>query len=462
MEQKTTLGFYGAAGMVTGSNFLLTVPKEGNQGRPTQIMIDCGLFQCEKVCDGKNHEAFAYDPREVDVLIITHGHLDHVGRIPKLVRAGFKGKIYSTDPTRKIAQIILTDSMGVLRKEAEREGKNALYEEDDVLRTMELWEAKEYRTPFELPGGVTATLRDAGHILGSSMVELTHNGKTIVFSGDLGNSPTPLLHDTEALTHADYLVMETVYGDREHEDREMRKHLLEDTIEDTVRRGGALIIPAFSIERTQEVLYEINNLVENKRIPEIPVFLDSPLAIKVTAIYKEFESYFSKAAIAEIKAGDDIFKFPRLKFTMEREDSEVIAHVPNPKIIIAGSGMANGGRVVKHLKKYLPDAKSTMLIVGFQAAGTLGRMLQEGAKNVTIEGENIAVHAKVMTIHGYSAHKDGAALLLFLEQVADTVKKVFLVHGEPKASLFFAQRARDYLGLDAVVPKEKEVITIDF
>lgn len=462
MEQKTTLGFYGAAGMVTGSNFLLTVPADGGEGRGATIMIDCGLFQCEKVCDDKNHEPFAYDPRAVDVLIVTHGHLDHVGRIPKLVRAGFKGKIYSTEPTQKLAQVILTDSMGVLRKEAQREGKNPLYEERDVLRAMELWESKEYRTPFELPGGVTATLRDAGHILGSSMVELTHSGKTIVFSGDLGNSPTPLLHDTEVLTRADYLVMETVYGDREHEDREVRKHLLEDTIEDTVNRGGALIIPAFSIERTQEVLYEINDLVEHKKIPEVPVFLDSPLAIKVTEIYKEFESYFNKEATTEIKSGDDIFKFPRLKFTMEREDSDMIAHVPNPKIIIAGSGMANGGRVVKHLKRYLPDPKSTMLIVGFQAAGTLGRILQEGAKDVTIEGERIVVRAKVMTIHGYSAHKDGAGLLSFLEEVADSVKKVFLVHGEPKAALFFAQRARDYLGLDALVPKENEVFTIDF
>lgn len=459
MADKTTIGFYGASGMVTGSNFLMTLAGEG---KPVRLMVDCGLFQCEKVCDDKNRQDFEYDAHEVDVLLVTHAHLDHVGRIPKLVKAGFRGTIYSTEPTRQMAELIMTDSMGVLRKEAEAEGTKPLYDEEDVERAMALWKSVPYREPLELPGGVTSVFRDAGHILGSSMVELSRGGKTIVFTGDLGNSPAPLLHDTDPIAHADYVVMESVYGDRDHEDKELRKHLLEDVIEDAVARGGALIIPVFSIERTQEVLAEINDLVEHKKIPEVPVFVDSPLAIKVTDVYKRNTEYFNQATTATIKSGDDIFKFPRLHFTMKREDSQAIAHVANPKIIMAGSGMSNGGRVVEHHKRYLPDPKSTVLLVGFQAAGTPGRMLQEGAKEVTFGEETVPVRAKVVTIHGYSAHKDASALFGFVEAIADSVKEVFLVHGEPKSSMFLAQRLRDYLGLSARVPEQGNVVEIDF
>ncbi|MHB8651851.1 MAG: MBL fold metallo-hydrolase [Minisyncoccota bacterium] len=459
---ESTIGFYGAAGMVTGSNFLFTISPLGERTHPLRIMIDCGLFQCGKTCEEKNRQPFPYDPKTVDVLIITHAHLDHVGRIPRLVKEGFKGSIYSTVPTKAIAQLVMVDSLGVLRKEAHREGKDPLYDEHDVERVMALWRTQEYRVTFDLSNGVSAILHDAGHILGSSMVELSRGDKKIVFTGDLGNSPAPLLHDTDHLERADYLVMEAVYGDREHEDRDRRRALLEDAIEDAVSRGGALVIPAFSIERTQEVLYEINALVEHKKIPEVPVFLDSPLAIKVTDIYKEYESYFNVSATKEIRSGDDIFNFPRLHLTMRREESETIARVPNPKIIIAGSGMSNGGRVVEHHKHYLPDPKSTVLIVGFQAAGTLGRLLQEGAKEVDIGGERIPVRAKIVTLHGYSAHKDVVGLFDFVEGLADGLEKVFIVHAESTSALFFAQRLRDYLGIDAVSPEEGETVSIEF
>lgn len=459
---ESTLGFYGAAGMVTGSNFLFTISPMEERGHPLRIMIDCGLFQCGKMCEEKNRQPLPYDPKTIDVLMVTHAHLDHVGRIPLLIRGGFKGKIYSTVPTKAIARLVMVDSLGVLRKEARREGREPLYDEADVERAMALWHTQEYRVAFDLSNGVSATLHDAGHILGSSMVELARGEKKIIFTGDLGNSPAPLLHDTEHLDRADYLVMEAVYGDREHEDRDKRRALLEDAIEDAISRGGALVIPAFSIERTQEVLYEINALVEHKKIPEVPVFLDSPLAINVTGIYKEYESYFNPHAMKEIQAGDDIFNFPRLRLTMRREESEAIAHVPNPKIIIAGSGMSNGGRVVEHHKHYLPDPKSTVLIIGFQAAGTLGRLLQEGAKEVVIGGESIPVRAKVVTIHGYSAHKDVVGLFDFVEGLADSLEKVFIVHAEPTSALFFTQRLRDYLGINAVSPQEGETVSLEF
>src|SRR3989344_5790624 len=286
------------------------------------------------------------------------------------------------------------------------------------------------------------------------MIEFTHQGKKNVFTGDLGNSPAPLLRDTETITDADYLIMEAVYGDRNHEAKNERKSKLEDVIEDTISRGGVLMIPAFSLERTQDLLFEFNELIENNRIPKVPVFLDSPLAIKLTEVYRKNEEYFNKETKHEIRTGDDIFKFPMLTFTLNSKDSMAIKDVKNPKVIIAGGGMSNGGRILHHERNYLPDPKSTLLLVGYQAVGTIGRALAEGAKEVTVKGERIPVRARVVVIEGYSAHKDSDALFHFVENTADSVKKVFLVHGELKSLLFFAQKVRDYLGVNAVVPEE--------
>jgi len=304
--------------------------------------------------------------------------------------------------------------------------------------------------------------RDAGHILGSAMMEISHNGKKLVYSGDLGNSPAPLLPDTALLSGIDYLVMEAVYGDRVHENLEERAQRLEEVIEDTVARGGTLMIPAFSIERTQDILFELNEMVEGKKIPEIPIFVDSPLGIKVTKVYSENKSYFNKDIQADIKGGDDIFKFPRLRFTERSQDSIAIKDVQGPKVIIAGSGMSNGGRIMHHERNYLSDPKSTLLLVGYQAVGTMGRMLQEGAKTVRIFDEDVPVRAKVVVIQGYSAHKDMNALLEFVTAMQDSLKKIFVVHAELGAGLFFAQRVRDYLGIDTRVPKAGEVVEIDF
>ena len=448
------LEFYGADGEVTGSNHIL-------EGNGVKIMIDCGLFQGDKTCDEKNRRPFSYDPSTVNAIFVTHAHLDHIGRIPKLLKEGFKGRIYSTKPTREIAQIMFDDTVRVLTREARETGKEAIYGPEDVAKTMERWETVLYEDTIVI-GELHVCFRDAGHILGSSMIEITHKDKKIVFSGDLGNSPAPLLNDTASLSNVDYLVMEATYGSSLHEDKDKRVSLLEEIIKDTIVRGGTLMIPAFSIDRTQDLIAELNDLVESKTIPEIPVFVDSPLAIKVTQVYDENQSYFNKETKDNIKSGDDIFKFPKLRFTPHSSESIAIKDVPNPKIIIAGSGMSNGGRIMHHEYNYLGDPKSTLLLIGYQAVGTMGRDLQEGVKSVKLFDQDIPVRAKVISTNGYSAHKDMNGLMDFVSTMQKSLKQIFIVHSELGVGLFFAQRVKDYLGINARVAKEREVIEIDF
>ena len=360
--------------------------------------------------------------------------------------------IYSTPSTKEISEISLIDSLGILSKEAEKKGAPLLYEKKDVLKSFSLWKTVSYKTPIKINNKLNVVFKDAGHILGSAMVEFSREGEKIVFTGDLGNSPSPLLKDTEKIYDADYLIMESVYGDRNHESIESRIDILKNTIKNTIKKGGALLIPAFSIERTQVFLYEINNLVESGEIPQVPVFLDSPFAIKVTKIYKNKIDNFNKGAREEIDSGDDIFNFPQLKFTENHKDSIEIANTINPKIIIAGSGMSNGGRILSHEKRYLPDQNSALLIAGFQVAGSMGRMIQDGVREVVIDNERIPVRASIINLQGFSSHKDSDNLLDFVSNTADTVKKVFVVMGEPKSALFLVQKIRDCLDVDAVAP----------
>lgn len=448
------LAFYGGAGEVTGSNHMLEL---GN----AKILIDCGMFQGDKVCDEKNTSPFPYDVASIDAVFVTHAHLDHVGRIPKLFNEGFKGKIYSTPPTRQIAELMFEDTVRIVDREAKEDNHKPLYGEDAVRKTMHNWVVLPYNKDVTI-GDLTIRFRDAGHILGSAMLEVEHEGKKLAYSGDLGNSPATLLRDTSLMQGINYLVMEATYGDRNHEDRDERTNLLKKTILDTIKAGGVLMIPAFSIERTQDLLVELNNLVESGQIPEIPVFVDSPLAIKVTRVYEENQEYFNQDIKDETRKGDNVFKFPRLRFTEQSRDSISIKGVHPPKIIIAGSGMSNGGRILHHEYNYLNDPKNTLLIIGYQAVGTMGRALVEGAKKVTIFNEEIDVRARIVTINGFSAHKDLNALIEFVGSMKDSLKQVFVVHAEPGSALFFAQRVKDYLSIEARVPKAGEVVEVDF
>lgn len=449
--------FFTGIGSVTGADFLLEAGK-------LRILVDCGLTQGDDAKNDVNREPFGYDPATIDFLFVTHAHLDHVGRIPKLVKDGFRGVIYSTPETLALARLILADAVGILAHEAQMTGKPPLYTVDDVTQVFPLWHTLPYHveTPIakgEMNGKLSVFLKDAGHVLGSSMFTFTFIGddgvsKNIVFTGDLGNSPTPLLRDTEPVTGAEYIVMESVYGDRNHEPKDLRRKKLEEIINDTVKRGGTILIPAFSIERTQVILYEINELVENKLIPSIPVFVDSPLAIKVTEIYKNSENLFNENVQNEIRKGDKIFDFPRLQFTLTNDESKTIDHSRGPKIIIAGSGMSTGGRVRHHEMMYLSDPRNSVIFVGYQAAGTLGRTIADGAKKVNITGVDVEIKAEVETILGYSSHKDSDHLVEFVGTAQETLKRVFVVMGEPKASAFLAQRLRDELGVNALYPEQ--------
>lgn len=446
------LTFHSGVGSVTGANFLLELGE-------TKILVDCGLIQGEKIAQKENRLAFGYNPSNIDMLFVTHAHLDHVGRIPKLVKEGFNGVIYSTPQTKALAELILEDAVGLLHKEALREGLTPLYEVEDMKKAFTLWKTIPYHEERKIEN-FSVYLKDAGHILGSSIMEFKYEDKKIVFTGDLGNSPTPLLRDTESIGDADYMVMESVYGDRNHESKEERDQKFGDVIKESISKRGTLVIPAFSLERTQVILYELNKLVESRSIPSIPVFVDSPLATKVTDIYEASTNFFNERAQAEISAGDDIFNFSKLKFTTTVEDSKSIDHASSPKIILAGSGMSVGGRVIHHEEKYLADPKNTILLVGYQTMGSIGRALLDGAKKVKIYDNEISVKAKIESIMGYSSHKDSDHLVEFAA-TAKGVKRIFVAMGEPKSSTFLAQKIRDNLGVEAIYPERLERYLLD-
>jgi len=449
------LTFYGGTGSVTGANFLL-------EQKNTKILIDCGLMQGIESAERFNRGEFSYKPSEMNYLIVTHAHLDHIGRIPKLVKDGFKGKIISTPPTKDIAEQILYDAEAIMEHNAQKEGVLPIYEKEDVINTMNLWETIDYHEKKDLEDGVSIFFKDSGHILGSSIVEISDGKKKIAFTGDLGNSPSLLLNDTEWVTDADYIVMESVYGDRNHESKEKRREDLKRAIKETIDGKRLLIIPTFSVERTQMILYEMNEFFENHGLQQIPVFLDSPLAIKVTRIYENYRNYLNEKIQKQFKSGDDPFDFPRLKSVNISYESQKIDNMPNPKIILAGSGMSSGGRVVQHEKDHLSDPKTTILLVGYQALGTLGRQLEDGAKKIKIFNKEVNVRAKISKISGYSSHKDSDHLVEFVEKATEKgkLKKVFCVMGEPKSSLFLIQRLKDEIEVNAELPEYGETVEI--
>lgn len=453
---KPAVTFYGGVGSVTGANFLFEIGDK-------KILVDCGLIQGSKEADTLNRKPFAYDPKDIDALLVTHAHMDHIGRIPKLVRDGFRGEIYSTPVTKEIARIMFEDALSIMRMEQKEDGLEPFYEREDMTRSLSQWKEIAYHETKHI-AGIEVFFKDAGHILGSAMIECTYRDgedkRRIVFTGDLGNSPSLLLRDTESIEGAQYVVMESVYGDRNHEEKDTREDKFKNVIIETISKGGTVIIPAFSLERTQMMLYLLNSLIEKGDISDVPVFLDSPLAIKVTDIYTRISKHFKEDVKKEIFEGDDIFDFPGLRKTLRREESASIKKVQGPKIVIAGSGMSEGGRIAYHEAEYLPDENNTLLLVGYQGTGTLGRKLLEGLKKIRIHKKDIPVRARVEQILGFSSHKDMDNLISFIEDTKDTLKKVFVVMGEQKSSLFLAQRLRDYLEVNAVVPERGQKIEL--
>jgi len=449
IEKRATLTFYGGVGDVTGANFLLNTGKKN-------ILVDCGIVQGGDEKEARNREAFAYDPSTIDSLVVTHAHIDHIGRIPKLVRDGFTGDIHSTSPTKDLAGLLFDDALSLMQEEAQEKGVEPLYAREDVTRALAQWHTHEYHESFAIGDDGTVEFLDAGHVLGSAIALFRRASRVCAFTGDLGNTPAPLLRDTEHLRGAHYLIMESVYGDRMHEDRDRRTDKLRQVVEENRARKGTLLIPAFSIQRTQILLYELNRMVEDGVIEPIAVFLDSPLAARVTEVYRKYPQYLNDAAKKRLQSDDDLFSFPGLTTVVQVADSRSILSAPSPKIIIAGSGMSHGGRIRAHEKTYLSDRNATVLFVGFQAPGTLGRRIKDGEKKVRIDDSRVRVRAHIETISGYSAHKDRDNLIAFAGDSADTLEHVFVAMGEPHSSFFLAQRLRSFIGAEATVPRIRE------
>ena len=462
--------FEGAAQNVTGSRYIV----EANGKR---LLIDCGLYQ-EREFQSRNWDPFPVPPESIDKVLLTHAHLDHCGYLPKLVREGFDGEILCTGATADIAEIVLLDSAHIQVEDAKykakrhkREGRKGphpevpLYNTEDAEAVFPHFAPVELEKPVSLGNGIEAIFHEAGHILGSSNIELRirENGVTrkIIFSGDIGRWGTPILEDPTLFTEADYLVMESTYGNRLHDDRSGLENELAEIINETDRKGGNIIIPSFAVERAQEVIYYINNLLRANKIPHLLIFLDSPMAIKVTRIFRDHPELFDEDMQRLVDTHNSLFTIPRLKMTSSVQESKAINHVKGTVIIIAGSGMCTGGRIKHHLAANISRPESTILFVGYQARGTLGRRIVDGDPEVRILGQYFPVRANVVQLHAFSAHADQNELLRWLSGMKKPPRHLFVTHGEAEVAKEFAQLIRDKKSWQVTVPSYGDEFELD-
>ena len=449
--------FCGASGEVTGSCFM--VESEGKK-----ILVDCGMFQGSEHAATSNTDPFLFDATEISAVLVTHAHIDHCGRVPLLFERGFRGPVYATEPGAALIRLQWDDMLGVMTTEHRKHGNPMLYQQPDVDRANTKLVPKKYSEKILLgaPGeDFFAIFHDAGHIFGSAFIELHVHGKVAVFSGDMGNDDVPIVKNSENLVDCDVLVMEATYGDRLHGSPRQRREDLRKIIIESVKRGGALLIPAFSIERTQEILFEFNQLIEFEHaLPRIPIFLDGPLAIHANAVYRAFPQYYDSEAAAKWKAGDYFLDFPGLKVTLTTEESKTINSTPNPKVIIAGSGMMSGGRIMHHLMRYLSDPNSTVALVSYQAEGTLGRRVQDRAPMVTINGEQIPVRCHIERLDSYSAHGDQNKLLAWAGSAPHKPGRIIIVHADPSSASTFAELVTVRLKIPVQVARFGEIADI--
>lgn len=435
--------FCGASKTVTGSNYLI-------EAEDKKLLLDCGMFQGSAREEQMNFESFIYNPKDIDYLILSHAHIDHSGRIPKLVSEGFNGKIYTTHATYDLCEIMLMDSANIGMQDAEWENRKrvrkglapieTLYNTNDVKESLKLFKPVYYNQEIKIDDIFTFRLQDAGHILGSAIVELFINeeGKTtkLVFSGDLGMPERPILMDPGFIEDADYLIIESTYGDRDHPTYTDSTKSLIKIIEDTSQKGGTVVIPSFAVGRTQDLIYQLNSYYDGEGLEEykkVPIYIDSPMAVSTTKVFEKNSNLFDEDAKNLILSGDNPFDFENIFYVRDVEESKRLNAVKYPKVIISASGMATAGRVRHHLKHNLWDPKNSVIIVGYQAEGSTGRKLVEGAKKVSLLGEEIKVGASIYSLQGFSAHADRTMLLNWIGHFKKFPKKIFLVHGEERA-----------------------------
>jgi metallo-beta-lactamase family protein len=501
-----SLRFLGAAGGVTGSQFLLTVGER-------RILVDCGMFQGGMEEIARNRMGFSYEADSVRAVLLTHAHNDHIGRLPALVRAGYRSPVFTTDATADLAEIVLTDSAHLQAYAAERwkrhhpeeaaakaaggeseatasetemaaqaaraprpapmrtESHTPLFDVDDVRRTIELVRPVAYQAPVTITDGVEATFHDAGHILGSAIIELRVRDPggeemTVVFSGDLGRPDTPILRDPTPLTHADVVVVESTYGDREHPDADRAVEELTAVVAEVAARKGVLLIPAFAIGRTQHLVWLLDDLVRTGRIPHLPLFIDSPMACEANDVYLRHPEGYDAETLALLQSGDSPLVYPGQACTTSVEASKAIVGSPRPFILVSASGMLTGGRILHHLKDLLPDPATTLLFIGYQGEGTLGRYLADGGKEAHIDGQTWPVRCRVQTISGLSAHADEHELDAWIGHFGAASasdgkpRAAYVTHGETDAATAFASRIGQRLGVSAQVPALGESFTL--
>lgn len=470
--------FLGATKIVTGSNFLV-------EAAGKKFLVDCGLYQGKAELEEQNYREFDYNPAEIDFMLLTHAHIDHSGRIPKLYNDGFKGPIYAHKATCDLCQIMLPDSGHIQEMEAEwknkkriRKGQQTrgpLYTAEDALKCMEIFVPVKYDEIIQVSENIYVRFNDAGHMLGSSTIEIwaKEDGKETkaVFSGDLGNNDIPLLSEPTMIDNCDYLVMESTYGSRLHIRNDQKAELFLKIVSETIDNGGTVVIPSFAVGRTQEILYEINKIKENRHDEEflreyrtlmkVPVYVDSPLAISATQVFKENMDLFEDEVKEEIERGNNPLEFPGLKFTQTADESKALNESDEPSIIISASGMCDVGRIKHHLKHNIWNPKSTILFVGYQAPGTLGYEIVNGAKKVTIFGEEFAVNARIEYIEGYSGHADQEWLMNFVYSFYNKPKHIFLVHGEEESQEVLRNKILENTGIGVTIPEYGETYQLD-
>lgn len=457
--------FCGAAECVTGSCFLIETKEK-------KFLIDCGMFQGTKEIRERNYSEFPFNPSELEFMILTHAHIDHSGLIPKLIKAGFRGKVYCSTATRDLCSLMLPDSGYIQEMEVERKNRKLqragkppllpIYTSEDGKAAIGQFFGVPLKKTVEIDSDIKFCLNEAGHILGSCIIELWVEGKKLVFTGDIGNKNKPIIKDPDNIDEADYVIMESTYGNRLHTDKEDKEKRLIEIIRETFERGGNLVIPAFAVERTQDLIYYLHRIKNSNIFKELNIYIDSPLAVEATKVFCERPEYYDKETVelSEYKS-ECPFVFDGITFTQSVQESMELNKVKNGAIIISASGMAEAGRIKHHLKHNLWREESTVLFVGYQAVGTLGRRIKEGEKFVRIHGEDIAVKANVLFLDGFSAHADQDGLIDWISNFKKAPKKVFVVHGEVEASLELVQIIKQRLGFDAVSPKLYEVFDFD-